>query len=91
MIKKVHSFDKRDPNIFISVSFTSNRIAIKFKKDALLIYEFNLDRTIAGFAELYIEDADIESVSLYNTRLIVKSNGFYYDYDDQLYTVLNRE
>lgn len=57
----------------------------------MLIYEFNTDRTIASFAELYIEDAEIESVSLYNTRLIVKSNGFYYDYDDQLYTVLNRE
>jgi hypothetical protein len=74
----------------IDASFTGDRIAFK-TNDPLIIYDFNPDWTIAGEARFLIEDGLIESISLSCSKLTIKSNGFYYEYKQDIETRENND
>ncbi len=84
----------------IEASFTGDRIVILNSSEYLHIYDFNPDWTIAGTNVLHLrtpipwpltktqreDNAEMRAiiVSLSCSKLIVKSKGIYYEYNNQI-------
>ena len=70
----------------IDASFTGNDIAIVYSKQFYSIIHLRPDGTFGGQSKFDKHDVSIDSISLFQSTLRLKSDGVYYDYNLRIET-----